>query len=800
MSPSGEPSRRGIAPCAYGHFTSDGTEYVVTDPRTPRPWVNVIANPRAGLVVAQSGSGFSWVDNSQLGTITRWQQDLVSDSSGKFLWVVDRDGGEAWSLSPAPSWPSFDRFACRHGFGYTAFETEVHGIAATWTLFVDPEETVEGWRVGLRDTSGRSRRLFLVPYLEWNMGVSPSPRREFTRLFLETWRDGERRAVLARSHMWEVGSARYGHWNTSFPYVAALASTLPPDAAEGDKLAFLGRCGDPRRPAALSAPSWAGEFGRHGDAVGALRCPVDLPPGGSVEAGFVLATGASTEEASRLVERFANVSALDASLASARMGWTKRLAAHRVETPEPTLDHLVNDWARYQAVSARLWGRCGYYQQSGAVGFRDQLQDSQVWLTIDPSLCRAQIGLHARHQFADGSVYHWWHPLTEQGHVTKMTDDLLWLGYVTASYVRETGDLSVLDDPAPYLDEPGPAPLEDHVLRAFRRVFARTSPRGLPYLGAGDWNDGLSAAGLSEKGESVWLAEFLAGLLLDWAEIERRRGRTVLAAELLHRRAALVAAINEHAWDGEWYWRATTDDGTKLGSLESGTGRIYLNAQTWAILADVAPEERAAACHDAVKRHLVSEAGALLLAPAYETPVPGIGYITRYAPGLRENGGVYTHAATWAIAAAAKRKDAELVERLLLAIDPAQKDADRYAAEPYVLPGNVDGPLSPHHGRAGWTWYTGSAQWLHRIVAEWVLGVRPEWDGMRFDPCLPPSWPRARARRPWRGATLDVGIERSRHVPHGRDVAVFLDGVLLPENLVPAAEATGDRSVRVLVR
>ena len=800
MSPSPDPSPRGIAPNAYGHFSPDGTEYVVTDPSTPRPWVNVIANPRSGLVVSQTGSGFSWVDNSQLGTVTRWQQDLVSDSSGKFLWLVDREDGEAWSLSPAPSWPRFDRFACRHGLGLTTFETEAHGVAATWTLFADPLETVEGWRVTLRDTSRRPRRLFLVAYLEWNMGVSPSPRREFTRLFLETWKDPARGAVLARSHMWEVGSARYGHWNTSFPYVSALASTLPVDAAEGDKLAFLGRYRDPRRPAAFEAREWKGEFGRHGDAVAALRCPVELPPGGSREAGFVLATGGSGEEAAALVDRFANVAALDASLAAARAGWKERLAAHRVATPEPTLDLLVNDWARYQAISARLWGRCGYYQQSGAFGFRDQLQDSQVWLTIDPALCREQVGLHARHQFGDGSVYHWWHPLTEQGHVTRMTDDLLWLGFVTASYVRETGDLSILDDPAPYLDEEVPAALEDHVLRAFRRVFARTSPRGLPHLGAGDWNDGLSAAGLEEKGESVWLGHFLASLLSDWAEIWGRRGNASLAAELRQRREALVAAINEHAWDGEWYWRATLDDGSKIGSAGCDAGRIYLNAQTWAILADVAPEERAASCHEAVKRHLVSEAGALLLAPAYETPVPEIGYITRYAPGLRENGGVYSHAATWAIAAAAKRKDAGLVEKLLLAIDPARKDADRYAAEPYVLPGNVDGPLSPHHGRAGWTWYTGSAQWLHRIVAEWVLGVRPEWDGLRLDPCLPPSWPSARMTRPWRGATFDVTVERSRHVPHGRDVGVFLDGVLLAENLVTASEATGRRTLRVLVR
>jgi cellobiose phosphorylase len=366
-----------------------------------------------------------------------------------------------------------------------------------------------------------------------------------------------------------------------------------------------------------------------------------------------------------------------------------------------------------------------------------------------------------------------------------MTDDLLWMSFVAPSYIRETGDFSILDDRTPFLDEEAAAPLEEHVRRAFERVFHRTSPRGLPYIGAGDWNDGLSAAGLLEQGESIWLGHFLAGCLGDWAEIHRRSGRAAFAADYATRRGELVAAINRHGWDGEWYWRATLDDGTCIGSAENRVGCIYLNAQTWAILNDIAPPERARACWRAVKEHLVSEAGALLLAPAYDEPDERIGYITRYAAGLRENGGVYTHAATWAIAAAAKMKDAEVVERLLIAIDPTNKDPERYWAEPYVLPGNVDGPDSPLFGRAGWTWYTGSAAWLHRVVAEWVLGVRPEWDGLRIDPCLPSSWDRARMIRRWRGATYDIRIERSETA----------DGpVLLP---VPREGETHEVVVRV---
>jgi cellobiose phosphorylase len=786
-----------LAATRYGHFSADGAEYVVTDPRTPRPWINVIANPRVGLAVSQTGSGFSWIDNSQLGAIVRWQQDLAEDRSGRFLYLVDEADGAIASLAPAPCWGPWQRFACRHGLGYTVFETEQHGVAATWTLFVDEDATVEIWRVTLEDRSGRRRSLTLAPFLEWNCGTSPAPRREFQRLFIETTFDEIFGSVAATSHMWDVGSARWGHWNTSFPFWSVFAAAQPVGAATGDKEAFLGRYGRWDRPVALAGAGMTPRFGRHEDPVCAQACPVRLEPLGRWEGGFVLATGHSRQDATAVAARFLTPAAMTASLDRVVKGWTARLSSHRVVTGEATLDVLANDWLRYQAISGRLWARAGYYQQSGAYGFRDQLQDAQVWLTIDPSRCRAQIGLHAAHQFASGSVVHWWHPLTEQGHVTSMSDDLLWLAFVGASYLRETGDFSLLHDPAPFLDAPA-VPFGEHVRRAFARVFSRTSARGLPYIGAGDWNDGLSAVGLEERGESVWLAMFLAGLLDDWAHIARHTGDTATADDYATRRAALVAAVNEHAWDGAWYRRATRDDGEWLGSASNEEGRIYLNAQTWAILNDVAPPDRAARCMTSLKEHLVSTAGALLLAPAYARPEPRIGYITRYAPGLRENGGVYSHAATWAIAAAAKTQDAALVGQLLDAMNPALKDPERYRAEPYVLPGNVDGPLSPWHGRGGWTWYTGAAAWLARVVSEHVLGVRPTWDGLTFDPCLPPAWPGARMTRPWRGARLEIEIARHPGVAPGSPVA-YLDGERLDSPALVPADAQGTRRVRVLV-
>ncbi len=778
---------------SYGHFSTCGTEYIVTDPYTPRPWANIISNPRTGLAVSHTGSGFSWIDNSQLGTITRWQQDLVEDSSGKFIYAKDLETGTLWSLSPAPVFAALDKYACRHGLGYTVFETALCGIEAEWTLFCHVSETVEMWLVTLKNASDRPRRLELCGFLEWCCGVSPAPRREFGKLFIETGFDAKQAMILARNHMWEVSSERFGHWNTSFPYVSAFSVSEPVTRAQGDKALFLGRRGTLRSPLALREKTAGAAFGRHEDPMAALHVTVELQPGETKSLGFTLATSESDEKAAQLAIQFRAPQQMVTSLGDVKSFWKSTLSAHRMDMPGGALNTVVNNWIRYQAISARLFGRCGYYQQSGAFGFRDQLQDSQVWLTIDPGRCRAQIRLHAGHQFADGSVYHWWHPLSEQGHITKMTDDLLWLGFVTANYIKETGDFSVLHDEEPFLDEEKPAPIREHVMRAFQRVFFRTSPRGIPFIGAGDWNDGLSAMGLLEKGESIWLGHFLAGLLADWAEIFHRTHENALANDLVNRREALVHALNEHGWDGNWYTRGTLDDGSVLGSAANRNGRIFLNSQTWAVLNEVAPAERATLCLEAVKKHLVTEAGALLLAPAFDTPVSEIGYITRYAPGLRENGGVYTHAATWAIAAAAKARDAELVERLLCAINPANKDPERYWAEPYVLPGNVDGPGSPHHGRAGWTWYTGSAAWLHRVVAEWVFGVRPTWEGLMIDPCLPPSWPRARMVRPWRNAEYTITIER------GASFSLTVDGVRQEARVLPAPEPGTAHQVGVVI-
>jgi cellobiose phosphorylase len=757
----------------YGSFSHDGAEYIITRPGTPRPWINVISNGDYGFTVSQAGGGYSWRTHAQLNRLTRWEQDLVRDEWGKFLYIKD-EKDNLWSAGWKPVCGTPEYYRCRHGVGYTVIESQNFGIESELLMFVPNDAPLEVWRLTLRNRSRRTRTLNLYTYLEWGLGQAPDWHREFHKSFMETAYDDGARAVYASKRLWEVPTDR-GHWNTGWPYVGFHSSSLKPASFDTDRESFLGPYGAVSHPAGVRMKKLKRRSGNCLDPCASLHHILVLKPGESKEVVYTLGCAASKGEAAELAVRFRSPGAADRALVEVGARWRGLLGTVRVTTPEPSMDLMENIWLKYQAISGRMWGRTAYYQTGGAYGFRDQLQDSQLWLPIDPEQTKRQLLLHARHQFEDGTVYHWWHPISEVGLHNRISDNLLWLPYVMNSYVQETADLAVLDCREPFVDSASGVSMYGHCVRAIDSALGRFSERGLPLIGEGDWNDGLSAVGLDMKGESIWLGHFLHRILLDFSAIAARRGDEARAGVYDSRAAVLRGNLNTLGWDGQYYFGATKDSGEKLGSSSNAEGSLWLNPQTWAVIGGVADRGRACAVFDVVEKKLEFEIGPLLLHPAYATPDRYVGYLTRYSPGLRENGGVYTHGATWAVIAAAILGRGESAYRIYSKLNPINrgKKPDVYCAEPYVTAGNIEGPESPFYGRGGWTWYSGSAAWLFRVGLEWILGVRATIDGLIVDPCIPPAWEGYTVRRVFRGAEYSITVRNPAHVECGvREILV----------------------------
>jgi cellobiose phosphorylase len=772
----------------YGYFSEDGKEYIITTPRTPRPWINVISNGDYGLTVSQTGSGYSWRTHAQLNRITRWEQDLIKDEWGKYIYLRDEQG-HIWSAGWKPVCHEPRRYVCRHGLGYSVIESSNFGIDSTLLLFVPNEEPLEIWRLTLRNRTKKPKKLSLFSFFEWGLGQAPDWHREFHKSFIATSYDPDLHAILATKRLWEIPTER-GHWNADWAYVAFHAANVRPASFDTDKETFLGMYGNQRMPEAVRAGRLKKRSGNWLDHIASLQVNVTLEPGEDKTIVFSLGAAASREEAVQLIKKYRVVANVDAALEKVHQRWNSLLGTVGVDTPDDATNIMLNTWLKYQAISGRLWGRTAYYQTGGAFGFRDQLQDSQIFLPIDSEQTRRQILLHARHQFKDGTVYHWWHPMSETGLQNKITDNLLWLPFVVNNYLQETNDFDILESQEPFVDDDRATSVYDHCLRAIDKALERFSPRGLPLIGAGDWNDGLSAVGLDMQGESVWLAHFMHRILFDFGAIAEKYGALTQAQTYRSRAQHLKEKINALAWDGEWYYRATKDNGEKIGSKENSEGQIYLNAQTWAVIAGVAERERAEQIMNKVQDKLEYKAGPLLLAPAYKTPDKFIGYLSRYASGMRENGGVYTHAATWAVIAEALLGRGEDAFRMFSKINPINrgKKPEEYFAEPYVTPGNIEGPDSKFYGRGGWTWYSGSAAWLFKVGLEWILGIRPTLEGLVIDPCIPSAWQGFKVRRIFRGATYNIEVRNPGHVNGGLQ-AIWIDGEKYAEHCFAAKPA-----------
>jgi cellobiose phosphorylase len=764
----------------YGRFEEDGWSYRITNPQTPRPWVNILANEVFGAVVSQAGGGYSWRENAQLNRITRWEQDLIKDEWGKFLYVRDADSQLYWSAAWKPVCAEPEQYACTHGIGFTRFESRHDGIRSDWTVFVPPKDPLEVWLVTLTNLSRVKRHLQLFTYFEWNLGAAPDWHREFHRSFIKTAYEPSLGALVATKRLWEVPSDR-GHWNRDWEYVAFHGCSEKPISFDGDKESFLGMYRSQRAPRAVEQGCLGRQVGDGLDAIASLQTEVTLEPGDSTTVAFTIGAARNRAETRRLIRKYSSVSAARSALAQTKAAWRTLLTRFEVKTPDRAMNILLSPWLQYQAIAGRIWGRTGYYQTGGAFGFRDQLQDSQIFLPLDPALTAKQILLHARHQFKDGTVYHWWHPLSEIGLTTQMTDDLLWLPYLLNVYLEETGEYGFLSAKETFVDDKRPATLYDHSVRAIECVLGRMSKRGLPYIGAGDWNDGLSAVGLGWKGESVWLGQFLHRILVDFQLHCQRMKDHARAKKYQAAAARLRTSLNRYGWDGEYYYGATKDNGERVGSARNKEGRVWLNTQTWAILGDVADAKRAEQVFRIIESKLEGKNGTLLVSPAYTVPDRQIGYLTRYAAGMRENGGVYTHAATWSILAATRLQKAAAAYRLFCKLSPVLlgSNPNEYVAEPYVTSGNIEGPGSRFYGKGGWTWYSGSAAWLFKAACEGILGIKASFDGLIVEPCIPHTWSSYHVKRTFRGAVYNITVDNP-HGVSGGITSVNVDGSPLP--------------------
>lgn len=762
-----------LAAGKYGYFGDEQDTYVITDWRTPRPWINVISNGRYGVTISQTGGGYSWLEHSMLNRLTRWNQDILQDNYGKYLFLRDHDSGKAWSLTPQPLKPEYQSFRCIHGLGFTTFEATFAGIRTEFTIFVPRDLDCEVWQIRVENQRDQPARLSLFSYLEPLLGVFPDWHREFHKTFIRTTRDEECNAIIAEKTLWTAPLAEDPGWNKSWDNHAFFFADRTPTAWECDRSRFTGSYNSLSEAQILQGGNLSNRTGTGFDPIISYQFDLELAPGETT--GIVCSLGALKNERMQsdfpdLVRKVCQES--EQLLAEVKNHWQELTGRLTVDTPDPALNVMINHWLKYQTISCRLDGRTAYYQCGGAFGYRDQLQDSLIYLTLNPEKTRRQILLHAAHQQRDGTVQHWWHPVSGEGRLTDISDDLLWLPFVTFKYLTETDRYDLLEEQVPFLDDTDQTPADNdsgtrlfiHLQKAIDKALERRSERGLSLMGEGDWNDGMNGVGPKWRGESVWLSHFLFGILEQFATLCEKTGQPQTLADHYHQEAAtLRTSILTHGWDKDWFIRATTDQGDTLGSADNREGKIFLNAQTWAVINGLVDQTKAAELMHQVEKHLYQDYGVLLFTPAFSKVNKDIGYLTRYAPGVRENGGVYSHAAQWAMIAQAMAGRTEKVYETFVRLCPphlSNNDPDRYKGEPYVTAGNVEGPESVNEGQGAWTWYTGSAAWLYNVTIEYLLGVRVENNQLVVKPNLPAHWPGFTMTRKFRGKTWRIAVTR----------------------------------------
>jgi len=791
-----------------GGFSPDGSEYCIylaPGQVTPAPWVNVIANPHFGFLASESGLGVSWAENSGENRLSPWGNDPVSNEPREALYLRDEETAIVWSPTSQPA-PALAPYLARHGAGYTIFEHHSHGLRQRLRVFTPPDAPLKILQLHLENTWDRARRITATYYVEWVLGVS----RDGSQQYLIPEFNSDPQALLVRNP-----------YNTEFSErVAFVSASNPLHGLTADRTEFLGRLGSLEGPAALKRIGLAGTVEAGLDPCAALQLHIDIQPGASEQIYFVLGQAEDRDAALALARRYQDPQQVQTAWESNNRFWNDLLGAVQVHTPEPAFDLLINRWLLYQTLACRIWGRTAFYQSGGAYGFRDQLQDILALLHVAPQLAREHLLRAARHQFEAGDVLHWWHSPSGRGVRTRMSDDMLWLPYVTAEYVSLTGDDTVLTEKVPFrrapLLEPGQGEsygqypetsatytLFEHCRRALEKGMT-SGKHNLPLMGGGDWNDSMNRVGIEGRGESTWLGWFLYSTLNRFADLCERRGQEEPAAGYRQRASDLAQAIEHSAWDGEWYLRAFYDDGSPLGSSENQECQIDSIAQSWGVLSGGGDPQRAAQAMQSVSEHLVqrSQRLVLLFTPPFDKTLRDPGYIKGYPPGVRENGGQYTHAALWSawafLGLGRIEEGFELFQLLnpILHADTSEK-AVHYRVEPYVVAGDVSG-APPFTGQGGWTWYTGSSSWMYRLGLEGFLGLKKRGDRLEVDPRIPRDWPGFRVTYRFGPATYEFQVENPGHVNYGVQ-QVSLNGRMLPDKVIPLLQDGGNYTVLIVM-
>ena len=773
----------------YGHFSEDGREYIITRPDTPRPWINYLSNDRYCALCSQTGGGYSFFETAGYNRITKEYPPLVvtTDRPGRYVYLRDQETGEFWGATWQPVCKEPTHWESRHGMGYTIVDSGYSQIDAHITYFVPPRDNLEVWMVKLKNTGPKPRKLQAFVYVKWDLGNYAYNLAEasFSNLFHES--SVEDGIMFASTRFWNITSGSAGNPNARWDKYAFLTASFKPDGFDCFDDAFIGPYRSWSNPMAVERGSCSGTVGDGQDIAGVFQHDFELRPGEETEFIVLLGVVYHKEDARSIARRYDSWGEAERALNEVKMYWNNYLSRTTCKTPDPDFDLQVNVWNKYQAWVTSRWARMDSYYVGGGsiVGFRDSWQDILAILPNDLEWVRQRVVYLLEHQFPDGSTLHNWDPLTNIGAKTGHSDDPLWLVLGVIEYLKESGELVFLDEAVRYYDG-GSETVRQHVIRAIAYVLDHMSDRGIPLIMAADWNDGLDHVGRQGRGESTMVAEHLAWMLRELATLLWFVGSDTLAQKYIEQRDQLILNINERLWDGDWYIRGTRDDGEAFGSSRNINGRIYINAQSWAVLGQAAPRERAIRCMNSVQKHLDTEYGPALFLPAYREPDPKIGIITRFAPGAKENGAIFNHPICWAVMAECMlgRGDRAYDIWKRSSFVNLGRRPDVYKAEPYVYAEYIHGPDSPTFGQGEFTWTTGTASWMWKVCVDWILGVRAELRGLLVDPCIPSSWDEFQLTRRFRRATYDIHVVNPEHVNQGV-VEINVDGEPWASHLLP---------------